>query len=413
MAFTRTTAVDKILALKKRKRVVQGGTWAGKTYGLIARFINKASKQPGKKMTVVAETIPAIKEGALDDFKSIMIDTGRWLEERYNATDRVYTFSTGSRIEFKSFDSVGKAKASGKRTDLLINEGNYIPYEIADALIMRTSEEVWIDFNPTNEFWAHTEILPQDDAEFLLLKYSDNEALPETILSELKSKQQKAFYDPEKDWNEPSNIKSSYWANWCRVYIAGEIGSLEGVIFTNWKQVDNIPEGATLIGSGLDFGYTNDPTAVVDVYSWDGYRLLDERVYETGLDNNDIANKIKEKHTTVYADSAEPKSIAEIKKRKVNIKPVVKGTDSIKYGIGIMQEQDYLVTSTSLNLIRELRGYCWDKDKDGRTLNKPIDFNNHAIDALRYHEMMTCGALKKESKLRSSSLTSHRDKYFK
>jgi len=380
--FKRTTSINKLLALKKRKRVIQGGTWAGKTFGILPVLINKATQYNNKKITVVAETIPAIKEGALDDFKTIMQLTGRWSEANYNATDRVYKFpKTNSRIEFKSFDSVSKAKASGKRTDLFINEGNYISFEIADALIMRTSENVWIDFNPTTEFWAHTEILPEADAEFLLLKYTDNEALPDTILQELMSKQVKAK-------------TSEYWRNWCRVYIDGEIGSLEGVIFNNWKQVDIIPPEAKLIGYGLDFGYTNDPTALTAIYKWNGKRILDQVLYRTGMINSEIAKFIK-KGVPVYADSAEPKSIEEIRRHGINIKPVVKGADSVKFGIQTMQAQDYLITSNSRDIIKEFRAYSWDKDKTGKQLNTPIDFYNHAIDGIRYHEMMTCGGLQK------------------
>lgn len=394
--FKRTTSVNKLLRLKKRKRVIQGGTWAGKTFGILPILIDKAAKYPNKKITVVAETIPAIKEGALDDFKTIMQITGRWNEANFNATDRIYRFpATGSRIEFKSFDSLGKAKASGKRTDLFINEGNYIPFEIADALMMRTSENIWIDFNPTVEFWAHTEVLPGDDAEFLLLKYTDNEAVPESILKELLNKIDKAFFNPNSDWDEPSNIKNQYWANWCKVYISGELGSLEGVIFSNWKQIDNIPADAKIIGYGLDFGYTNDPTALTAIYSWNGKRILDEVLYETGMINSEIARSIK-KGITVFADSAEPKSIEEIRRFGINIKAVVKGNDSIKFGIQTMQAQDYLVTSNSRNIIKELRAYSWDKDKSGKQLNTPIEFFNHAIDGIRYHEMMTVGGLEKK-----------------
>lgn len=378
-SFQVTTAIKKLHALKSRKKIIQGGTWAGKTYGIIPLLIDKAARYPNKKITVVAETIPAIKEGALDDFKSIMQETNRWVEERFNSTDRIYKFYNGSRIEFKSFDSIGKAKASGKRTDLFINEGNYISFEIADALMMRTSGDIWVDFNPTHEFWAHTEIMKEEGSEFLLLKYTDNEALPVTILKELEIKREKAK-------------TSSYWANWCKVYIDGEIGSLEGVIFTNWEQIDTIPSEAKYLGTGLDFGFTNDPTAIVDVYSYDGKRILDEVCYQQGLVNKDIADILKEdnKRRTVYADSSEPKSIEEIRRQGVMIKGVVKGNDSVKYGIQTMQDKEYLVTSSSTNVIKEFRAYSWDKDKaTGEKLNKPIDEFNHAMDAIRYHEMMS------------------------
>ena len=393
MIFQRTKAINKLLALKKRKKVVQGGTWAGKTFCIVSLLINKATKQANRKITIVAETIPALKGGALSDFILIMQSTGRWVQERYNATDRTYTFWNGSVIEFKSFDTIGKAQAAGKRTDLFINEAPYIAFEIADALMMRTSGEIYIDFNPTAEFWAHTEIVNQDDADFLILKYTDNEALPNSILKELMMKIDKAK-------------TSEYWKNWCKVYIDGEIGSLEGVIFTNWKQIDIIPPEAVLIGYGLDFGYTNDPTSLVEIWKWNNKRILNEVLYQTGLVNSEIAKFITNRNIPVYADSAEPKSIEEIKRAGVkNIKGTVKGNDSVKFGIEKMQEQDYLVTSTSRNLIKELRLYSWLKDKLGKVMNVPIDAFNHAIDAVRYHEMMNLGVIKEKNKAWGSSRT--------
>ena len=146
--FQRTTAINKILALKHRKKIIQGGTWAGKTYGIIPVLIDYSIKNKNKTVTIVAETIPAIKGGALKDFKNVMRDTGRWNESNFNASDLHYTFGSGTKIEFKSFDSVGKAQAAGKRDVLFINEAPYIPYDIADALIGRTTEDIYIDFNP-------------------------------------------------------------------------------------------------------------------------------------------------------------------------------------------------------------------------------------------------------------------------
>jgi phage terminase large subunit len=165
---------------------------------------------------------------------------------------------------------------------------------------------------------------------------------------------------------------------------------LEGVIFSNWKQIDSLPKDARLLGIGLDFGYTNDPTAVIEVYNWNGKRIINELAYQTGMLNSDIA-KILPKHVVVYADSSEPKSIDDIKRYGITIKGVTKGKDSINFGIDTMQQQEYLVTSNSVNLIKELRAYTWDSDKTGKRLNKPIDNFNHAIDALRYHEMETLG----------------------
>ena len=174
------------------------------------------------------------------------------------------------------------------------------------------------------------------------------------------------------------------------MYGLGEVGSLEGVVFNNWKEIDTIPKEAKLIGIGLDFGYTNDPTAAIEIYNYNGTRIINELVYRTGMVNSDIA-KILPSGVIIYADSSEPKSIEEIRRQGKTIKGVTKGADSINYGIDVMQRQDYLVTKQSTNLIKELRSYCWDVDKQGQRMRRPIDHYNHAIDALRYHEMEALG----------------------
>jgi phage terminase large subunit len=382
--FKRTTAINKMLKMTARKKVIQGGTSAGKTYGIIPILIDKAIKNQRIKITVVAETLPAVKEGALDIFKQVMYDTNRWIEDNWNASSLTYTFGSGSRMQFKSYDSVGKAKSSGKRDILFLNEANHIAFDIADALMIR-SKETWIDFNPDNEFWVHTEVLPEPNSEFLLLTYYDNEACPNETIEDLELKKQKA-------------LTSEYWANWCRVYIDGEIGNLEGVIFNNWKSIDNLPTDARLLGYGLDFGYSNDPTSIVEIYLYNGQRILNEICYKKGLSNSQIAKLITTK-LPCYCDSAEPKSIDELKSYGIKAYAVTKGNDSINFGIQVMQEQEYLVTSKSVNLIKELRKYAWDKDKKtNEKLNKPIDNYNHAIDAVRYHEMETVGLRKSKGK---------------
>lgn len=373
-----------------RKKVVQGGTSAGKTYGIVPIAIDKATKTPRLKMTIVAETVPAVKDGAVTIFKDVMMDTGRWVESRWISNPMQYTFANGTVLQFKAFDTIGKAKAAGKRDWLFLNEANHIHFEIADALMIR-SKETWIDYNPDNEFWVHTEVLPEPNSEFLLLTYKDNEACPKETIEDLEIKISKAFYDINADWNDVNNIKSEYWANWCRVYISGLTGSLQGVIFNNWKQIDNIPIEAKLLGYGLDFGYTNDPTTIIEVYKYNDKRIINEICYAKGLSNAQISKYITTK-LPCYCDSAEPKSIAELKNYGINAKAVTKGADSIKFGIQTIQENNYLVTSKSINTIKELRKYAWAKDKaTGEQLNEPIDNFNHAMDAWRYHEMETLG----------------------
>lgn len=374
--------------MKGRKKVIQGGTWAGKTYGIIpAGVINYATLNKNKVVTIVAETIPALKGGAIKDFKNIMRDTGRWVESRWNASDLHYTFGTGTKTEFKSFDSVGKAQAAGKRDVLFINEAPYIAYDIADALIGRTTEDIWIDFNPTNEFWAHTEIMPNRDAEFLLLKYTDNEALPKTILDELLMKLEKAYYNPYGDRSNAKNIKNTYWANWCKVYVDGEIGSLQGTVF-QFKIVTAIPLEADLIAYGLDWGFTNDPTAMSAVYKCNGELYIEELIYKTRLTNSDIINEMKRlnipKYKDIVADSAEPKSIVDLQNGGFNMEAAKKGGDSVRNSIDTLQGFKINLLSSSLNLIKEFRGYRWLTDKSGKATSEPIDKDNHLIDGIRY-----------------------------
>ena len=374
--LTLTTAINKILRLKKRIKIIQGGTSAGKTFGILPVLIDKAARQNGLEISIVAESIPHLRRGALKDFLKIMKWTNRYYDERFNKTLLRYEFANGSVIEFFSADDSSKLR--GARRDILyINECNNVNFEAYNELSIRTKKEVYLDFNPANEFWVHKELKDEPDSDFLILTYKDNEALDKAIVDQIEKNRDKA-------------ATSTYWANWWRVYGLGEIGSLEGVIFSNWKPIDVIPTEAKLIGIGLDFGYTNDPTAIIEIYNYNGGRIINELKYQTGLLNSDIA-KLLPKDVVVYADSSEPKSIEEIRRYGITIKGVTKGKDSINYGIDVMQRQTYLVTSNSTNLIKELRSYTWDTDKQGTRLNKPIDNFNHAIDALRYHEMETLG----------------------
>jgi len=374
--FKRTTSINKILALKKRIKIIQGGTSAGKTFGILPILIDKCTKEKGLEVSVVAETIPHLRRGALKDFLKIMRWTNRYFDDRFNKTLLRYDFANGSSIEFFSADDASKLR--GARRDILyINECNNVTFEAYNELAIRTKREVFLDFNPANEFWVHKELKDEPDTDFIILTYKDNEALDESIVSQIEKNREKA-------------ATSSYWANWWRVYGLGEVGSLEGVVFNNWKEIDTIPNEAKLVGIGLDFGYTNDPTAAIGIYNWNGKRIVNEIVYRTGMVNSDIA-KILPSGVIIYADSSEPKSIEEIRRYGKTIKGVTKGKDSINYGIDVMQRQEYLVTKNSTNLIKELRSYCWDVDKQGVRMNKPIDHFNHAIDALRYHEMEALG----------------------
>lgn len=387
MKLEPTEAVWKLNKLKKRIRVVQGGTYAGKTYGILIIIINYLCHYPNLKATVVAESVPALRDGAINQFVEIMENSNRFRPNSYHLGRNTYRFANGSVIQFKSFDRLGKAKAAGKRDILFLNEANHLSYPIADALMIRTSKMIWIDFNPDNAFWVHQEILTDTvNCDFLLLKYTDNEKCPKVIIDELLRRKEKSK-------------TSAYWENWCRVYIDGEIGNLEGVVFPNWEQVKSLPyeedeEGnrtrtAKYVGTGLDFGFTNDPTAIVDIFYQDEKYYLVEKCYRTGLTNQDIAKILHEDKNDigerfVIADSAEPKSIKEIGQAGIEIKGASKGADSVKYGINLILEIDFCVTDASRNVIDELRKYRYEVDRDGNSTNKPIDYFNHAMDAFRY-----------------------------
>jgi phage terminase large subunit len=377
--FIYTTAIRKLRKLKKRIRIIPGGTSAGKTFGILPILIDRATRTPGLEISVVSESIPHLRRGAYKDFEKIMRSTNRWIEGSFSKSLLKYTFANGSFIEFFGADQPDKLRGA-RRNILYINEANNVHFEAYQQLAIRTDLEIWLDFNPTNEFWAHTELTEDNDSETLILTYKDNEALSESIVKEIEKAKEKAK-------------TSAYWQNWWNVYGLGQVGSLEGVVFNNWQQIDHIPKDARLLGYGMDFGYSNDPTAIIAVYKYNDKRILDEVLYRKGLVNSEIAKYIPDDAIT-YADSAEPKSIEEIKRLGKHILPVTKGSDSINFGIQVMQDQEYFVTARSTNLIKELRSYCWDEDKTGRRLNKPIDDWNHAIDAVRYHEMMSIGLKK-------------------
>ena len=309
----------------------------------------------------------------MKDFEKIMRSTGRWVESRFNKSHLKYTFANGSYIEFFSADMESKTRGP-RRNKLYLNECNNIKFDTYHQLAIRTDETIWLDFNPTNRFWAHDELENDEDTQWLTLTYKDNEALSDSIIKEIEKAREKAKV-------------SDYWANWWQVYGLGQLGVLEGVIFNNWKQVDRVPDDASLIGYGMDFGY-NDPTTLIAAYKYNGKVIWDEVIYQSGLINSEISKLLGVKHVSksalILGDCAAPQSILEIKGYGYNIKGSTKGNDSINFGIGIIQEEEFFVTSRSTNLIKELRHYSWDKDKQGKTLNTPIGIFNHCIDAMRY-----------------------------
>jgi phage terminase large subunit len=357
-----------------RKKVIQGGTSAGKTLAILAVLIDIAAKKK-TEISVVSESIPHLRRGAIKDFAKVMQWTGRWVADRWNKTLLTYHFANGSIIEFFSADSEARLRGA-RRQVVYINEANNIDFESYYQLAIRTSEAIYIDFNPTHEFWAHTEVLPEQDAELVILTYNDNEALPDTIKRDIELNRTKAE-------------TSAYWANWWKVYGLGQVGTLQGAIYEDFEVVEGIDVSrAKFVALGLDWGFSNDPTALVAIYRQGDCLLIQELLYSTGLTNQDIADKLRSLGITraweIVADSAEPKSIEEIYRLGFNIKPAEKGPDSVRNGIDILKRYKLQVTKDSTNLIKELRSYTWATDKEGKNTGVPIDSFNHACDAMRY-----------------------------
>jgi phage terminase large subunit len=369
--FQTTTAIRKLYALKKRKKVIQGGTSAGKTFGILPILIDRCIRTPYLETSVVSESIPHLRRGAMKDFLKIMIETNRFRDNQWNRSSLKYTFTNGSYIEFLSVEQPDKLRGA-RRNVLYVNEANNVPFEAYTQLSIRTSGDIWIDFNPTANFWAHKEVVAQQDADFITLTYLDNEALPQTIVDDIESARERAK-------------TSEYWSNWWKVYGLGQIGSLEGVCIKEWKEI-KLPLEARLLCYGMDFGYSNDPSTLIALYKYNNAYIFDEVIYQKKLLNSDISSLFRSHdiNGVVYADSAEPKSIAELRTYGHKVVPCTKGKDSIVYGINLINQNEIFVTSRSKNLIKELQSYTWMKDREGNTINKPIDSFNHCIDAARY-----------------------------
>jgi len=299
------------------------------------------------------------------DFLMILETHQYFKPGNWNKTEYTYTFENGSKMEFFSADQPGKVRGP-RRERLFINEANNIPYETFDQLEVRTSEFIFLDWNPVQEFWFYTDVKDKrDDVEFITLTYKDNEALSPDIVRSIEQRK---------------NNK-----NWWQVYGLGQLGEVEGKIYKDWEIIDSIPHEARLERYGLDFGYSNDPTAIVAIYKYNDGFILDEITFQKGLSNKQIADILANvPRALVIADSAEPKSIDEIKSYGINILPCNKGRDSVRQGIQYVQDQRIRVTKRSLNVLKEYRNYLWQTDKEGRIINVPDVGFDHAMDAIRY-----------------------------
>jgi len=310
--------------------------------------------------------MPHIKRGAERDFLDIMMKHGYYDDDRWNASDHIYEFETGSKIEFFSVDQSEKVRGA-RRNRLFINEANNVSFSAFEELEVRTKEVIFLDWNPTNEFWFYTDVQgKRGDVDHLILTYKDNEGLQPEIVKSIETRK-----------NRPG---------WWKVYGEGLLGEVEGKIYKDWSIIDTLPHEAKLERFAMDFGYSNDPSTIVGIYRYNGGYILDEILYQKGMSNKQLADTINNQEMKVLtvADSAEPKSIDEIRLYGIPIIGADKGKDSVSHGIQVVQDQKISVTKRSTNIIHEYRNYLWMTDKDGKILNEPEHTFSHSMDAVRY-----------------------------
>ncbi len=367
--FQRTTAINKILKLNKRTKAIQGGTSAGKTYGILPVLIDKCLKQKGLEVSVVAESVPHLKRGVIKDFKKILESTQRWSREQWHSTDSRYTFRNGSYVEFFSADD--NSKLRGARRDILyVNEANNIEFESYSELSVRTKQEVYLDWNPTHRFWYHEHLEGDDDLDFLILNYLDNESCPESAIEYILKAKEKAKTIP-------------YWDNWYKVYGLGQTGMLQGTVFSNWTTGEfdiSLP-----YCHGLDFGFNPDPCGLVKVAVDQKSKkiYLEEKAYLTNLGTDDIETLLKnriENNGLIIADSASKLTIHDLRQRGINMQACIKGAGSILADLKLMMDYELIICGESPNLKMELNNYIWNDKKAGI----PMDKYNHLIDPARY-----------------------------
>lgn len=358
-----------------------GGTRSGKTYSIIQLLYLKCIGEerrnaPPTITSVVSESMPHLKRGAIRDFKTILQQEGVWQDDRWSETDKTYTFANGSILEFFSADNAGKVFGSA-RDYLFINECQHIDYEIARQLFVRTRKRIIVDYNPTHHFWVMDKVETKDNCIRIHSTYKDNQYLSDEQIREIT--------DNRDD------------KNWWLVFGEGKEGKLDGIIY-EMEQIDELPSGVGASSLkecyGMDFGFTNDPTTLMHILADTGRKVLyvDQCLYRTHMKNGDIIDHMKSigvsPRAEIYADCAEPKSIAEIRSAGFNIiacdKDAPVKSDKLKFQLLWMQGWKIYITKTSLDAIKEQRNYTWAKDKDGNLLNEPIDKWNHCLDALRY-----------------------------
>lgn len=374
MDYCETTALERIREMSARIRVVQGGTSAGKTIAILLDELNEAILQPGILTSIVTDTLPNLRRGAMRDFLRIATATNILSVADWNKTNSTLTLPNGSEIEFFSVDMFG---ALGARRDrLFINEANRISLDVFNQLEPRTRQKITLDFNPVNEFWAHTELVKNpafaDAVNFVKLTYKDNEALEDSIVSSI-----------ERRRGDGTN-------NWWRVYGLGEIGSLEGNIYEGWLPYDELPEKTTLKRYGVDFGFSNDPTAVVAVYEDENEEIyLKTEILGTKILTPELIARCKKLPDALFVcDSARPEIIAEMAANGLRAigcdKTPGEKMNGKRYNIELVQRRKVHYFSGDKDLEREYLTYAWRKKKTGEILDEPEDGNDHIMDAVAY-----------------------------
>jgi phage terminase large subunit len=360
---------------RKRIRVNQGGSSSGKTYSIMQVLFILAMQTCGQVITVVGQDIPNLKKGSYRDATTIRKNSKilqQWFP-KVNEGERIFYCINGSIIEFCSFKDGQDAK-NGKRDYLFVNEANGVSWEIYWQLAIRTRVGIFIDYNPSARFWVHEQLIGRHDVELIISDHRQNHYLTEQLHNMIEG------IEDDELW---------------KVYARGATGSISGLVFSHYNIVEALPprEEWKMSVYCLDYGFTNDPTTLQHLVLAHGEIWTDELIYSTGMTNPMIAERAKAlgltRADTIIADSAEPKSNAELRSMGLNVQGCVKGADSIINGIDILKRYVWNVTRNSTGIRKELQNYKWKVTKDGVTTNQPVDCFNHGIDAVRY------GALEK------------------
>jgi len=367
-----TTALRKIAALKKPIKVIQGGQGASKTFSILILLIQHAASKPNKEILILSAELTKMRLTVIKDFVKIMQLANIYQDSRFIA-GTLYRFPNGSFIKFIGLDKSDVGK--GLRSDVAyFNEVNKIDSETYRQVASRAGK-VFADYNPDAEFFIHTEVLGRNDVDYLELTFRDNELLSERERTEILRYKELGYNGNE--------IINKYWANKWRVYGLGLVGSIDGVVFENWSIIDTLPKEARLLFGGIDFGFATSKFAAVNIYQYNGEYILEELVYETSLTNQDAARLMIErgyKGALMYCDSAEPKSIEELRRVNINAVACDSKQDIKKFAIQKLNTKNFNVLKNSSNLVNELRYYVWD-DKTGKPKKSDLD---HLIDGLLY-----------------------------